>query len=95
MQNYAKGFISLIVEQENDLGSHVLFICRPTEGKLLSDEEAITYSYYQKNVKPSKKPEKKKGYVCRICGYVYEGETLPDDFVCPICKHGPEDFEPM
>ncbi len=95
LPRHIKGFLSLAVDRETDLGSHMLFLCTPTEGKLLSDEEAVTYSYYQKNIKPKPQPEKKKGFVCRICGYIYEGETLPEDFVCPLCKHGAEDFEPI
>jgi flavin reductase (DIM6/NTAB) family NADH-FMN oxidoreductase RutF/rubredoxin len=95
LPKHIKGFLSLAVDHETDLGSHMLFLCRPTEGKLLSDGEAVTYSYYQKNIKPNPQPEKKKGFVCRICGYVYEGETLPEDFVCPLCKHGAKDFEPI
>ena len=60
---------------------------------VLSDEESVTYEYYHKNIKP--KPEaKKKGYVCKVCGWVYEGDTLPDDITCPICKHGAADFKP-
>ncbi len=95
LPKHSKGFLSLTVDRETDLGSHMLFLSRPTEGKLLSDGETVTYSYYQKNIKPKPQPEKKKGFVCRICGYVYEGETLPEDFVCPLCKHGAEDFEPI
>ncbi len=77
-----------------DLGSHGLFICTVSEAMHISDEPSMTYDYYHKNVKP-KKTEKKKGFVCTICGYVHEGDTLPDDFVCPICKHGASDFEPI
>ena len=89
------GWMSLEVENYLDLDSHGLFICRVVEAGAASDEEGMSYHYYQKSVKPQKKPEKKKGYVCKVCGYVYEGEELPADFVCPICKHGPEDFEPI
>lgn len=95
LPKHIKGFLSLAVEQETDLGSHILFLCKVTEGRLLSDEETVTYSYYQQHIKPKPQLEKKKGFVCRICGYIYEGETLPEDFVCPICKHGVEDFEPI
>lgn len=90
--DYINSFFSLYVEEAVDLGSHTMFICKVTEAISISDIETMTYSYYHKNVKP--KPQaKKKGYVCKICGYVYEGETLPDDFVCPLCKHGASDFE--
>lgn len=90
--DYINSFFSLYVEETVDLGSHTMFICKVTEAISISDIETMTYSYYHKNVKP--KPQaKKKGYVCKICGYVYEGENLPDDFVCPLCKHGASDFE--
>ena len=78
-----------------DVGTHLVFFADVVEGKQLSDEKSLTYDYYFENVKPKVKIEKKKGYVCKICGYVYEGETLPDDYICPICKHGSEDFEPI
>ena len=71
-----------------------MFICDVTECVRLSDQETMTYTYYQKNVKP--KPDTaKKGYVCKVCGYVYEGDELPADFICPLCKHGAADFEPI
>ncbi|MBE6673745.1 MAG: hypothetical protein E7596_01405 [Ruminococcaceae bacterium] len=85
-------FFSLEVSSYVDLGSHGMFICKVCEATHMGDEESMTYDYYHKHVKPKKKT-KKSGYVCRICGYVYEGETLPDDFVCPVCKHGAVDFE--
>ncbi len=88
-------FFSLEVESYIDLGSHGLFICKVTEAKTLSSSETMTYSYYHKNVKPKKDATKKKGFVCKICGYVHEGDTLPSDFICPICKHGAQDFEPI
>lgn len=88
-------YISGKVIDTVDLGTHTMFIADVTDGEILSDTASATYSYYQKNIKP--KPEEtenqKKGYRCKICGYVYEGDTLPDDFVCPICKHGADDFE--
>ena len=90
--DYSNSFFSLKVEQEVDLDSHTLFICEVTEANVLSDKPTMTYTYYHKNVKP--KPQKKsKGWICTICGYVYEGEELPDDFVCPLCKHGADVFE--
>ena len=85
--------MSLKVEQYVDLGTHGMFICEVTEARVLSDRETMTYTYYQENVKPKPETEGKKGYVCKICGYVYEGETLPEDFICPLCKHGAQDFE--
>lgn len=92
--DYVNGVISLKTEQYVDLGSHGMFICTVTDAKTFSDAESITYAYYHKYVKPAK-PKAKKGFVCKICGYVYEGETLPEDFICPLCKHGVEDFEPI
>ncbi|MBO4873419.1 MAG: flavodoxin, partial [Lachnospiraceae bacterium] len=83
-----------------DLGTHGMFICSVTESKVTSPAETMTYSYYQSNVKPKpQKPaegaEKKKQWVCKVCGYVYDGDPLPEDFICPICKHGAQDFEPL
>ena len=86
-------YMSLEVEQYVDLGTHGMFICRVTEAKVVSNAETMTYSYYHANVKPKPQTENKKGYVCKICGYIYEGDELPEDFVCPLCKHGAEDFE--
>ena len=88
-------FMSLNVEQYVDLDTHGVFICSITESRVISDRPTMTYSYYHENVKPKPKTEGKKGYVCTICGYVYEGDTLPDDFVCPLCKHGASDFDPI
>ena len=86
-------FMSLKVEQYVDLDTHGMFICSVTEARVISDKETMTYSYYHENVKPKPETDGKKGYVCKICGYVYEGETLPEDFICPLCKHGAVDFE--
>lgn len=88
-------FISLKVDQALELSTHKLFICDVTDGRVLSDETAVTYDYYQKNIKPKPEKPKRKGYICKICGYVYEGDELPADYVCPICKHGISDFEPI
>ena len=86
-------FMSLKVEQYIDLDTHGMFICSVTESRVISDKPSMTYAYYHANVKPKPQPEGKKGYVCKICGYVYEGETLPEDIICPLCKHGAADFE--
>ena len=93
LPNYINAFISLKVDQYVDLGTHGMFICSVTESKIINNIETMTYSYYQNNVKPKPDTEKKKGYVCKVCGYVYEGDTLPEDYVCPLCKHGASDFE--
>ena len=92
LPNYINAFFSLKVEKYVDLGTHGMFICSVTESKTINNIETMSYNYYQANVKP--KPEtKKKGFVCKVCGYVYEGDTLPEDIVCPLCKHGAADFE--
>ena len=95
LPRYINSFMSLKVEQYVDLDSHGMFICSITEARVISDSETMTYTYYQKNVKPKPQTEGKKGFVCKICGYVYEGDELPEDFVCPLCKHGAADFEPI
>ena len=95
LQRYINAFLSLKVEQYVDLETHGMFICSVTEARVLSDRETMTYTYYQNNVKPKPKTEGKKGFVCKVCGYVYEGDTLPEDIVCPLCKHGAADFEPI
>ncbi len=92
---YVNAFISLKVEQYIDFDTHGMFVCTITEAKNITDKETMTYTYYQDNVKPKPQPQKKKGFVCKICGYVYEGEILPDDFICPLCKHGAADFEEL
>ena len=95
LSQHINAFMSLKVEQYVDLDSHGMFICTVTEARVLSDRPTMTYTYYQENVKPRPQTEGKKGWVCRICGYIYEGEELPDDFVCPLCKHGAADFDPI
>ncbi len=95
LPRYINSFMSLKVEQYIDLDTHGMFICSVTEARVISDRETMTYAYYHAHVKPKPQTEGKKGYVCKICGYVYEGAELPDDFVCPLCKHGPADFEPI
>ena len=95
LPRYINSFMSLKVEQYVDLDTHGMFICSVTESRVISNRETMTYTYYQKNVKPKPETEGKKGFVCKVCGYVYEGETLPEDFICPLCKHGAVDFEPI
>ena len=95
LPRYINSFMSLKVEQYIDLDTHGMFICSVTEARVLSDRETMTYTYYQEHVKPKPQVEGKKGYVCTVCGYLYEGDELPDDFVCPLCKHGASDFEPV
>ena len=95
LPKHINSFLSLKVEQYIDLDTHGMFICSVTEARVISDQETMTYSYYQAHVKPKPATEGKKGWVCKVCGYVYEGESLPEDFVCPLCKHGAADFEPI
>jgi len=92
LSKYINSFMSLEVTDYVDLGTHGMFICSLKEARVISKVPTMTYTYYQNNVKP--KPEvKKTSWVCKVCGYVYEGEELPDDFICPLCKHGKDDFE--
>ena len=95
LPRYINAFFSLKVEQYVDLDTHGMFICSITEARVISDAETMTYTYYQQNVKPKPETQGKKGYVCKVCGYIYEGDELPDDIVCPLCKHGAADFEPI
>ena len=95
LPRFINAFMSLKVETYIDLGSHGMFICSVEEARVMSERETMTYTYYQNNVKPKPQTEGKKGFVCKVCGYIYEGDTLPDDFVCPLCKHGAADFEPI
>ena len=95
LPRYINAFLSLKVEQYVDLDTHGMFICSVTEARVISDRPTMTYTYYQDHVKPKPQVEGKKGYVCKICGYVYEGDPLPEDFICPLCKHGAADFEPI
>ena len=95
LTNYINASISLKVENHIDLDSHGMFICSVTEARVMNNKETMTYEYYQKNVKPKPDTDGKKGFVCKVCGYVYEGDVLPDDYICPLCKHGASDFEPI
>ena len=93
LPRYINSFMSLLVEKYIDFDTHGMFICSVGESRVLSEKETMTYSYYHAHVKPKPEVEGKRGYVCKICGYVYEGDTLPEDFICPLCKHGAADFE--
>ncbi len=95
LPRYINSFMSLKVEQYIDLDTHGMFICEVTESRVITNAETMTYNYYFENVKPKPQTDDKKGFVCKICGYVHEGDTLPDDFICPLCKHGVADFEPI
>lgn len=95
LTQYANAVISGKVVDTYDLGTHILFIADVTDAKVLSDKDSVTYDFYHKNIKPAPQKTEKKGWRCKICGYIYEGEDLPADFICPICKHGAADFEPI
>ena len=95
LPRYINSFLSLKVEQYIDLDTHGMFICSITEARVISAAETMTYSFYQNCVKPRPATEGKKGFVCKVCGFIYEGDTLPEDYICPLCKHGSADFEPI
>jgi len=97
VSEWTNGVISGEVKESIDCGTHTLFIAEVNQAFSLSRDASVTYQYYFDNIKPKPQPPKgnKKGFVCKICGYVHEGDTLPDDFVCPLCKHGAKDFEPI
>ena len=97
LTKYINSFMSLKVVDYTDLGSHGLFICEPTDSAVMNDKPSMSYAYYHANVKPKPGAQEKKvkGFICNICGYIYEGDTLPDDFICPLCKHPASDFSPI
>ena len=95
LPKFINSFMSLDVEAVDDLGTHTMFICSVSEARVISSRETMTYNYYQENVKPKPQPAEKKGFVCQVCGYIYEGDELPADFQCPICKHPGSDFKPL
>lgn len=104
---YSNAVLSAKVVDHYDYGTHTLFVAEVTEAKTLSEDKSVTYEYYQSNIKPrpaaateggekgASAAKKPKAWVCKVCGYTYEGEQLPPDFVCPWCKHPAEDFEPI
>lgn len=93
----ANAYISAKVVSEVDLGTHTLFVADVTDAQVLTEAASATYAYYQKNIKPAPKPQeaKKTGWICTVCGYIYEGEELPADFICPLCKHPAADFKKL
>ena len=92
---FTNGVIAAVAAQSYDCGTHTMFIADVAETLVLSDAPSMTYQYYFDHVKPKPQPPQKKGYVCNVCGYVYEGDSLPADFICPLCKHGAADFKPL
>lgn len=99
LEQYACAVLSCKVESAQTIGTHTVFIAEVVDAKIVSDKEPLTYAYYQKNIKPKRNIDKQEkkivGWRCKVCNYMYEGETLPEDFVCPWCGHGAEDFEPV
>ena len=92
LSGYTNAFVSFEVIDTIDFGSHTMFKSAFTDGEVLSFEQSVTYSYYQQHIKPRPAPDVKNCYRCSVCGYVYEGEELPEGFTCPVCKHGIGDF---
>lgn len=92
---FAAAVFACRVVSATDLGSHTLFVAEIEDARALSDAAPATYAYYQAHIKPAPAPVKKEvtAWRCKVCGYIYEGEELPADFECPICHHGPDDFE--
>lgn len=97
LQANCNAYLSGKVIQTMDCGTHSVFVADVTEAKTLNEQPSVTYSYYFDHIKPKPAPqaEQKRGFVCKICGFFYEGDTLPPDYICPLCKHGAEDFEPV
>lgn len=94
--NETNAFISGKVESEVDFPTHTVFFAKVTQSRVLSEDASMTYSYYHENVKPAPpKTESRKSYICTVCGYIYEGDVLPEDFICPLCKHPASDFRPL
>ena len=92
---HANAWLSFEVEDTIDFGSHTMFRAEITAGEVLSNIDSLTYTYYQKHIKPKPQAPKESGYRCNICNYIYNGASLPEDFICPICKHGVSDFSKM
>ena len=95
VEGCTNAYLSGKVYQTVDCGTHTVFFADVTDAKVLSEEPSMTYQYYFDHVKPKPQPAEKAKWVCKICNYVYEGEELPADFICPWCKHGAEDFDKL
>jgi len=97
LPKYINACFQCVVTKSIDLGTHTMFVAMVIDAKVLSNSPSITYAYYQQYIKPKPEPSttagEKKRWVCEVCGYVYEGDELPDDFICPLCKHGKSDFK--
>ena len=95
LSRYANSYFTCRLLRTVDLGSHTLFIAALEDAQVISDRPSCTYGYYQSDIKPKPEAPKKKGWVCTVCGHVHEGEELPEGYICPLCKHGREDFRPV
>lgn len=95
LSRYGNMYLSVLVTDQIDLGSHILFIGEVLDGEVLNSRPSCTYAHYQTEIKPKPKKAAAKQWECRICGYIYEGEEVPDDYKCPLCNHGKEDFVPV
>ncbi len=97
LTEYSNAFLSAKITEEKDLGTHTLFTSDVTDAEIISEDTSVTYDYYQKYIKTANTPktEGKKGFICTVCGYIYEGSELPENFICPVCKHGTEAFKPL
>jgi len=95
LTQFANAFFSCKLVRAADLGTHTLFIAEAEDAQVLSDKPACTYGYYQSDIKPKPQAAKKTGWVCTVCGHVHEGETLAEDYVCPLCGHGRDDFRKL
>lgn len=97
LTEYSNAFLSAKITEEKDLGTHTLFTANVTDAEIITEDTSVTYDYYQKNIKTAaqSKTDGKKGFICTVCGYIYEGSELPEDYICPVCKHGAEAFKPL
>ena len=96
LEDECNAYLCATVISSVDMGTHTVFFGEVTDCAVLNGDASVTYAYYHKNIKPAPPvSEKKKGYICTICGYIYEGEPLPEDFICPWCKHPASDFKPL
>lgn len=97
LTEYSNAFLSAKITEEKDLGTHTLFTADVTGAEIITEDISVTYDYYQKNIKTAAPPKTdgKKGFICTVCGYIYEGSELPEGFICPVCKHGTEAFKPL
>ncbi len=93
LTQHTNSYISAKVIGSQDFGSHTVFKIEMIDGEVLSKKPSLTYAYYHENIKPKAAPKSSGGWRCKICNYIHEDENLPNDFICPICKHGASDFE--